>query len=94
VRDFPDIHSASSATAERHERVCGRSDSAPRRRTAPRRTSGCDHCGQAPRRLGASPSLAGPVSPPKVSGSTGCCSGLTPRAGDAGRFATKGRCAP
>jgi hypothetical protein len=41
-RDFPDIHSASSATAECHERVCGRSHSIPRRRDAPRRTSGCD----------------------------------------------------
>jgi hypothetical protein len=41
-RDFPDIHSASSATAERHEGVCGRSHSIPRRRDAPRRTSGCD----------------------------------------------------
>ena len=42
LRDFPDIHSASSATAERHARVCGRSHSTPRRRNAPRRTSGCD----------------------------------------------------
>jgi hypothetical protein len=42
LRDFPDIHSASSAMAERHERVCGRSHSTPRRRIAPRRTSGCD----------------------------------------------------
>src|SRR5215475_13803231 len=42
LRDFPDIHSASSAKAERHERVCGRSHSTPRRRIAPRRTSGCD----------------------------------------------------
>ena len=42
LRDFPDIHSASSAMAERHERVCGRSHSIPRRRDAPRRTSGCD----------------------------------------------------
>ena len=41
LRDFPDIHSASSAMAERHERVCGRSHSIPRRRDAPRRTSGC-----------------------------------------------------
>src|SRR5271165_563532 len=41
-RDFPDIHSASSALAERHEGVCGRSHSIPRRRDAPRRTSGCD----------------------------------------------------
>jgi hypothetical protein len=41
-RDFPDIHSASSARAERPERVCGRSPSIPRRRDAPRRTSGCD----------------------------------------------------
>jgi hypothetical protein len=29
LRDFPDIHSASSATAERHERVCGCSQSHP-----------------------------------------------------------------
>ena len=29
LRDFPDIHSASSAKAERHERVCGRSHSIP-----------------------------------------------------------------
>src|SRR5215471_9725570 len=42
LRDFPDIHSASSAWAERHARVCGRSHSIPRRRDAPRRTSGCD----------------------------------------------------
>src|SRR5215207_3881885 len=42
LRDFPDIHSASSAMAERHERVCGRPHSLPRRRDAPRRTSGCD----------------------------------------------------
>ena len=42
LRDFPDIHSASSATAERHENECGRSHSIPRRRDAPRRTSGCD----------------------------------------------------
>src|SRR5262245_33483082 len=42
LRDFPDIHSASSAWAERHARVCGRSHSIPRRRHAPRRTSGCD----------------------------------------------------
>ena len=42
LRDFPDIHSASSASAERHERVYGRSHSIPRRRDAPRRTSGCD----------------------------------------------------
>jgi hypothetical protein len=41
-RDLPDIHSASSAMAEHHERVCGRSHSIPRRRAAPRRTSGCD----------------------------------------------------
>ena len=42
LRDFPDIHSASSVVAERHEGVCGRSHSIPRRRDAPRRTSGCD----------------------------------------------------
>ena len=42
LRDFPDIPSASSAMAERHERECGRSHSIPRRRDAPRRTSGCD----------------------------------------------------
>src|SRR5437764_15407020 len=41
-RDFPDIHSASSATAERHERVCGCSHSHQRRRTAPCRTPGCN----------------------------------------------------
>src|SRR6516164_1207776 len=41
-RDFPDIHSASSAMAERQETLCGRSHSIPRRRDAPRRTSGCD----------------------------------------------------
>jgi hypothetical protein len=41
-RDFPDIHSASSATAERHERVCGRFHSIPRRRNAPCRTPGYD----------------------------------------------------
>jgi hypothetical protein len=34
LRDFPDIHSASSATAERQERVCGRSHSTPQRRDA------------------------------------------------------------
>src|SRR5262249_1622210 len=42
LRDFPNIHSASSAMAEHHESVCGRSHSTPRRRNAPRRTSGCD----------------------------------------------------
>jgi hypothetical protein len=42
LRDFSDIHSASTATAEHHERVCGRSNSIPRRRNAPLRTSGCD----------------------------------------------------
>src|SRR5215469_10009701 len=42
LRDFPDIHSASSATAEHHERVCARSHSIPGRRIAPRRTSGCN----------------------------------------------------
>jgi hypothetical protein len=42
LRDFPDIHSPSSALATRHESVCGRSHSTPRRRIAPRRTSGCD----------------------------------------------------
>jgi hypothetical protein len=42
LRDFPDIHSASSVLAERHENVCGRSHSIPRRRDAPRRTSGYD----------------------------------------------------
>jgi hypothetical protein len=40
--DSPDIYSASSATAERHDRVCGRSHSITRRRIALRRTSGCD----------------------------------------------------
>jgi hypothetical protein len=39
-RDFPDIHSASSAIAERHERVCGCSHLRQRRRTAPGRPSG------------------------------------------------------
>jgi hypothetical protein len=34
LRDFPDIHSASSAKGERHERVRGRSHSIPRRRDA------------------------------------------------------------
>jgi hypothetical protein len=42
VRDFPDIHSASSAAAERHERVCGCPYSHQRRRTAPCRSSGCN----------------------------------------------------
>jgi hypothetical protein len=42
LRDFPDIHSASSAMTERQERVFGRPHSTPRRRDAPRRTSGCD----------------------------------------------------
>jgi hypothetical protein len=41
-RDFPDIHPASSAKAERHARGFGRSHSLPRRCNAPRRTSGCD----------------------------------------------------
>src|SRR6516164_7333793 len=41
-REFPDIHSASSAMAERQETLCGRSHSIPRRRNAPRTTSGCD----------------------------------------------------
>jgi len=41
-RDFPDIHSASSAAAERHERVCGCSHSHQRRRNAPCRASGCN----------------------------------------------------
>jgi hypothetical protein len=42
LRNFPDIHSASSTMAERQETLCGRSPSIPRRRNAPRRTSGCD----------------------------------------------------
>ena len=42
VRDFPDIHSASPAAAERHERVCGCSHSHRRRHNAPCRTSGCN----------------------------------------------------
>jgi hypothetical protein len=42
LRDFPDIYSASSAMAEHQETLCGRSHSIPRRRDAPRRTSGCD----------------------------------------------------
>jgi hypothetical protein len=41
-RDYPDIHSASSAKAERHERVCGCSHSHQRRRNAPCRTPGCN----------------------------------------------------
>jgi hypothetical protein len=40
VRDCPDIHSASSAEAERHERVCGRPHSHQRRRSAPCRYPG------------------------------------------------------
>jgi hypothetical protein len=40
ARDFPDIHSASSAAAERHESVCGCSHSRRRRRDAPCRTPG------------------------------------------------------
>jgi hypothetical protein len=39
-RYFPDIHSASSAMAERQETLCGRSHLIPRRRDAPRLTSG------------------------------------------------------
>src|SRR5262249_1652984 len=42
LREFPDVDSASSALAEHDERVCGRSHSTPRRRIAPRRTSGRD----------------------------------------------------
>ena len=42
VRDFPDIHSASSAKAERHETLCGCSHSRRRRRSAPCRTPGCN----------------------------------------------------
>src|SRR5262244_822858 len=42
ARDYPDIHSASSALAERHETVCGCSHSHQRRRTAPCRTPGCN----------------------------------------------------
>jgi hypothetical protein len=42
LRYFPDIHSASSVRAERHESVCGSSRTTPRRRNATRRTSGCD----------------------------------------------------
>lgn len=42
ARDFPDIHSASSAAAQRHECVCGCSHSHRRRRNAPCRTSGCN----------------------------------------------------
>src|SRR6516165_6261383 len=66
LRDIPDIHSASSAMAEHHERVCGRSHSTPRRRIAPRRTSGCD-LGPAldldlDRLLPAGPMCAGPGS--------------------------------
>jgi hypothetical protein len=41
-RDFPNIHSASSANAERHERLCGCSPSHRRRRTAPCRAPGCN----------------------------------------------------
>jgi len=41
-RDFPDIHSASSAVAERHETLCGCSHSHQRRRSAPCRTPGCN----------------------------------------------------
>ncbi len=42
LRDFPDIHSASSAAAERHEIICGCSHSHQRRRGAPCRTPGCN----------------------------------------------------
>src|SRR5262249_11134667 len=42
LRDFPDIHSASSAAAERHEKVCGCFHSHRRRRDAPWRTPGCN----------------------------------------------------
>ncbi len=41
-RDYPDIHSALSAKAERHERVCGCCHSHQRRRNAPCRTPGCN----------------------------------------------------
>src|SRR6185436_19064795 len=41
-RDFPNIHSASSVSAERHECVCGCSHLRRRRRNAPCRTSGCN----------------------------------------------------
>ena len=41
-RDFPNIHSASSANAERHETLCGCSHSRRRRRTAPCRSPGCN----------------------------------------------------
>src|SRR5262249_19211926 len=40
--DFPDIHSASSALQERHEKVCGCSHSHRRRRNPPWRTPGCN----------------------------------------------------
>src|SRR5215471_3975317 len=42
LRDCPDIHSASAAQAERHEKVCGCSHSHQRRRIAPCRTPGCN----------------------------------------------------
>src|SRR5262249_55586201 len=42
VRDFPNIHPASPASAGRHETVSGRSHSRQRRRSAPCRTPGCD----------------------------------------------------
>ena len=42
LQDFPDIHSASSACAERHEIICGCSHSHRRRRNAPCRTPGCN----------------------------------------------------
>jgi hypothetical protein len=41
-RDFPNLHSASPASAERQEIVCGCSPSHRRRRTAPCRTPGCN----------------------------------------------------
>ena len=41
-RDFPNIHSASPASAGRHETLCGCSHSHRRRRTAPCRSPGCN----------------------------------------------------
>ena len=41
-RDYPDIHSASPAIAERHERECGCSHLHQRRCVAPWRTPGCN----------------------------------------------------
>jgi hypothetical protein len=90
ARDYPNIHSASSALAERHETLCGRSHSHRRRRTAPCRASGCD--------LSPALDLDVPLptsslslgrSPPKPKGAA-CATSVPPRHQDLGRAGRRG----